>query len=186
MKMFDADFNYIAEAQNNVTKIDYVIAEANVEYVSVVYRGATVGQADSIMVTVNQDLPREYMNYNAEPVGYLLNNYADPENPSLTDGYYNGYFVATDVSGQNVSNLIPCVYGDVVFSNNKPETNVYVYLYDATQEMIDRIDWSKSGVTIENENAAYFAVGYNNSATDLMIMKNQKVPGYYVADTDTM
>lgn len=184
LKMFDADFNYIAEAQNNVHSISYTITEENVKYVSVVYRGATAGQADTIMVTVNQDLPSEYISYNGTPVGYVFTNYADPANPSLTDGYYNSSFVEKDAAGQNVSNLIPCVLGDVIYCNNAPETNAYAYLYDANKTMIGRIDLK--GATIENENAAYFAVGYINTASDLMIMKNQRVPGYYVATTDTM
>jgi hypothetical protein len=186
LKMFDADFNYIAEAQNQVAKIDYVITEANVEYVSVVYRGSTVGQADTIMVTVNQDLPSEYVAYNADSIGYVITNYADPANPSVENGYYSSGFVKKDSSGVNVSNLIPCTPGDTVYSNNPSSGYLYVYVYDVEQTIIERVDWSVSGVTIENANAAYFAVGYKNTATDLMIMKNQKVPGYYVADTDTM
>lgn len=183
LKMFDANFNYIAEACNNAQSIDYTITEANVEYVSVVYRGATAGQADTIMVTVNQELPSEYIAYNGEPVGYVLTNYADANNPSLANGYYNSAFVEQSASGISVSNLIPCVVGDSIYSNNGTSSNFYLYMYDEAQAMIERASYSNS---ITNENAAYFAVAYDNTKANLMIMKNQKIPGYYVADTDTM
>lgn len=184
LKLFDVNFNYIGEAQNNVQSIDYTITEENVAYVSVVYRGATAGQADTIMVTVNQELPSEYVGYNAEPVGYVLTNYADANNPSLIDGYYDSSLNVINADGQNVSNLIPCVCGDVVYSNGKA-SNAHTYLYDETKTMIERMD-TANGAVIENENAAYFAVDYTTSVTNLMIMKNQKVPGFYVADTDIM
>lgn len=188
LKMFDAQFNYIAEAQDGVKSINYTITEPNVKYVSVVYRGATVGQADAIMVTVNQELPSAYVSYNASPVGYVITNYADAEAPSVTNGYYDGSLDLSDKDGINVSNLIPCESGDVVYSNNyaKDGYTYYLYLYDATQAVIERISISKNGVNIQNANARYFAVCYDNSAENLMIMKNQKVPGYYVETTDTM
>ena len=187
LKMFDADFNYIAEVTGGTTSVKHTITEENVAYVSVVYRVASDGDwGETIMVTVNQELPNAYVAYNAEPVGYVLTNYADAENPSLVDGYYGGTLNVSSASGLNVSNLIPCVNGDVVYCNNGTSTNGYVYLYDAEQTMIERVAWSDSGVTIANENAAYFSVGYNSTKAELMIMKNQKIPGYYVADTDMM
>ena len=99
---------------------------------------------------------------------YCYGFYADAENPSLTDGYYNSSFTNIGTSGINVSNLIPCVSGDVVYINNYPgSTRRYMYLYDATQALIERVDLPESGVAIENENAAYFAVDLRSGSAYL-------------------
>ena len=182
LKMFDADFNYIAEAQNNVQTIDYIITEANVAYVSVVYRGATAGQADTIMVTVNQELPSEYVAYNAEPVGYVITNYADPDNPSVVGGYYNESLTQVAADGTNVSNLFAVTPGDTVYSNGI--TKPYLYVYDASRTLIERMNIGTGSIT--NPQVAYAAVCYATGTDNLMIMVNQRVPGYYVTDIDTM
>ena len=185
LKMFDADFNYIAEAQNNVQTIDYTITEANVAYVSVVYRGATAGQADTIMVTVNQELPSEYVAYNAEPVGYAITNYADPDAPSVVGGYYNEFLTQAAADGTNVSNLFPVTPGDTVYSNGiNLDTKPYLYVYDAERTLIERMNIGTGSIT--NPQAAYAAVCYAAGTDNLMVMINQMVPGYYVAGTDVM
>ena len=183
LKMFDADYRYVAEAANNVAAIDYTITEANVAYVSVVYRGATAGQADTIMVTVNQELPSEYVAYNGEPVGYTITNYADPDNPSVVGGYYNESLTQTSKDGVNVSNLFPVATGDTVHCNGVVNGCAYMYIYDASRTLIERMDLSN---TITNPQAAYAAVCYATGINNLMVMINQRVPGYYVAGTDVI
>lgn len=185
LKMFDADYRYIAEAANTVTAIDHTITEANVAYVSVVYRGATAGQADTIMVTVNQELPSEYVAYNAEPVGYVITNYADPDNPSVVGGYYNESLTQVSTDGTNVSNLFPVAPGDTVYSNGiNPDTKPYLYIYDAERTLIERMTIGTGSIT--NPQAAYAAVCYAAGTANLMVMINQRVPGYYVAGTDVI
>lgn len=185
LKLFDANFNYIAETQNNVQAIDYTIVEPNVEYVSVVYRGSTAGQADSIMVTVNQDLPSAYIAYNGEPVGYTITNYAKPDSPSVTSGYYNSHLTRVDDGSVNVSNIIPCNVGDTVYSNSISSTADHIYLFDENKTIIERLTKDKN--TISNGSAKYFAVSYLSSkANEFMITINQKLPGYYVAESDVM
>ena len=186
LAMYDENLNVIGYAQSNVTAIDYTITEENVAYVTVKYRAADGNYADALVVTVNQDLPSEYIAYNAQPVGYVMTNYADSENPTVVNGYYNSAFTEKGSSGINVSNIIPCVYDDVIYSNNNPAGNAYVYLYNNAKTLIERTDWNNAGVTVSNENAAYFSVVYDNTKANLMIMKNQKVPGYYFVGTDVM
>lgn len=185
LKMFDADYQYIAEAENNVTAIDYTITEANVEFVSVVYRGATAGLADTIMATINQGVPSEHVGYNGEPVGYTITNHADPDNPSVVGGYYDESLTRVTADGTNVSNLFPVTPGDTVYSNGiNPDTKPYLYIYDAERTLIERMTIGTGSIT--NPQAAYAAVCYAAGTVDLMVMVNQRVPGYYVKDTDIM
>ena len=190
LKMFDADYRFIAEAANNVATIDYTITEPGVAFCSVVYRGATAGLADTIMVTVNQELPSEYVAYNGEPVGYEIVNHADPDAPTVVGGYYNESLTQVAADGTNVSNLFAVTPGDTVYSNGiNPDTKPYLYVYDAERTLIERtlIERMTIGTgSITNPQAAYAAVCYATGTNNLMVMINQMVPGYYVPDTDTM
>ena len=108
-----------------------------------------------------------------------------PKCAAVTGGYYNSNLTRVDDGSVNVSNIIPCNVGDTVYRNSISSTANHIYLFDENKTIIERVTNDKN--IISNDSAKYFAVSYLSSkANEFMITINQKLPGYYVAESDVM